>query len=84
MPVLSTTSRLLLLVLGWILLLIGFLGLFLPGLQGILTLILGAAVLSLVSHTMLRLLRYLFRPWPNGWRRLLRMRRRVQRWLASR
>jgi len=84
MPVLSTTSRILLLALGWLLLLVGVLGLFLPGLQGILTLILGAATLSLVSHTMFRLLRYLFRPWPNGWRRLLRMRRRVQRWLASR
>ncbi len=81
-PALSPSARIALLILGWMLIVLGLLGLVLPGLQGVLTLVLGAAALSLVSRSMLNALRYLFRPWPKGWQIILRTRRRVQYWIG--
>ena len=83
LPTLPLTTRILVLVLGWLLILVGIAGLVLPGLQGILTLLLGGALLSLVSPSMLRALRYTMRPWPAGWRRLLRLRRKLVRKLGA-
>ena len=80
LPKLSPTARILLMVLGWTMILLGLAGLVLPGLQGVLTLVLGAAALSLVSPRILRALRYLFSPWPKAWRLVLRARRRVLYW----
>lgn len=82
LPPLPPITRLGLLVLGWLLILLGVAGLVLPGLQGVLTLLAGAALLSLVSPTALKLLRRLFARWPQGWRRLLKLRRRIYRFLA--
>ena len=78
-------ARLLLLGLGWFLLLVGVAGLLLPGIQGILTMLFGAAVLSLASETVYRLLRSLLRDrWPGLWHRLNgfrdRWRARLARW----
>lgn len=81
-PALSPSARILLLILGWTLVVLGLIGLVLPGLQGVLTLALGAAALSLVSRSMLNALRYVFRPWPKGWQAVLRTRRRVQYWIG--
>ncbi len=83
-PTLSPTARILLLALGWLLIFVGLAGLVLPGLQGVVTLFLGAAALSLVSRTILDVLRYLFRPWPRAWRFVLRTRRRVHHWISRR
>ena len=82
MPPLSALTRILLLILGWLLILISPLGLLIPGPQGVFTLILGAAALSLVSPTMLYLLRLLLGRWPRVWRVMLRLRRRVYRWIV--
>ncbi len=83
-PALSPSARISLLILGWTLIILGLLGLVLAGLQGFLTLFLGAAALSLVSRSMLNALRYVFTPWPKGWRIVLRTRRRVQYWIGRR
>ncbi len=83
LPRLSPGAQILLLFLGWVLILLGLAGLVLPGLQGCITLVAGAAALSLVSRFMLDSLRYLFRRWPRGWRALLRTRRRVLHWIQS-
>ena len=77
--------RLLLLGLGWFLLLVGVAGLVLPGIQGILTMLFGAAILSLASETAYRLMRRLLRHrWPALWRKLNgfrdRWRARLARW----
>jgi len=77
--------RLLLLGLGWFLLLVGVAGLVLPGIQGILTMLFGAAILSLASETVYRLLRRLLRErWPGLWGKLNgfrdRWRARLARW----
>jgi len=79
---LAVWTRLLLLLVGWLLVLIGIAGLVLPGIQGILTIVAGAAVLSLVSELAYDLLRWSSRRWPRLWRRILRLRRRVYRWLT--
>ena len=76
-------TRILIVILGWLLILVGVAGLVLPGLQGVLTLLLGAACLSLVDHQVLAVLRRIFKRWPKGWRRLLRLRRKIHEWLAA-
>lgn len=83
LPPLAPSTRLLLLVLGWLLILVGVAGLVLPGLQGVLTLLLGAAALSLVSQTALRLLHRLLRRWPRAWQMTLRLRRRIHHWISG-
>jgi uncharacterized membrane protein YbaN (DUF454 family) len=56
--------------LGWLLVLIGIAGLVLPGIQGVLTLLIGVAVLSLVSELAYELLRKALRRWPAAWERI--------------
>ncbi len=77
MPPLSTGARITLAIWGWVLILLGVLQLFIPG-PGLLTLVTGAAVLSLVSRRVHDLLRRLFRPWPWAWQKLLQLRRRIR------
>ena len=77
--------RLVLLGVGWFLVLVGIAGLVLPGIQGILTMLVGAAILSVASETAYRLLRRLLRDrWPGLWRKVNgfrdRWRTRLARW----
>jgi hypothetical protein len=81
LPQLSLGMRVVAFVLGWGLVLVGIAGLALPGIQGVLTLLAGTAVLSVVSETVYRLLRRLFRRWPSGWKRVHGFRNRVHGWL---
>lgn len=64
-PALSLGVRLLLLGAGWLLLLIGIAGLALPGIQGVLTIVLSIALLSVASQRVHRLARRLFGRWPR-------------------
>lgn len=79
---LSLPVRVTLLVVGWLLVLIGVAGLFLPGLQGILTIALGLAIASLGSERIHRFLRARMHPWPRTQSRMERFRERLHRWLA--
>ena len=78
---LSLWTRIALLVGGWVLLLIGIAGLFLPGIQGLLAIALALALLSAGSNRVHALLRRLLHRWPRLWGRIEEVRRRVQRWL---
>ena len=69
-------------VAGWVLVLLGVAGLALPGIQGVVTILAGAALLSAASETAYWLLRSAFRRWPWGWRKLERTRRRLYRWIV--
>ena len=80
-PPLAAWKRILLFVAGWTVLLIGVAGLVLPGIQGILTILVGAAILSLVSETIYRLLRRLLRRWPWLMGPFDRWRQKLHRWL---
>ena len=53
-PDLPLALRVVLLILGWLVIVLGLAGLLLPGLQGILLLILGAAILSVASDSVHR------------------------------
>jgi hypothetical protein len=70
-------------IIAWILLIVGLAGLVLPGLQGVLTLALSATFFSLTSHRVHEWLRSAFRPWPKGWRRVVKVRRSLERWFSS-
>jgi hypothetical protein len=71
-------------VVGWLLIGIGILGLFLPVLQGGLSLALGFALLSVASQSFhLRLRRWMGR-WPRLWRRMEKFRRKLGGWLHRR
>lgn len=65
------------LTVGWILIFVGILGLFLPVLQGGLALVLGLALLSIGSQWVHLRLRSLMGRWPGLWRRLERLRRKI-------
>jgi uncharacterized membrane protein YbaN (DUF454 family) len=83
LPELSVGTRAFLLAAGWLMVVIGLAGLALPGIQGILTLLLGFTLLSLVSEKVHQLLRRLFSRWPRGWRRVQKLRRSIHRRLAA-
>lgn len=67
---------------GVLLLLVGTAGLVLPGIQGVLTLAAGTALLATVSSTVRHAVRSLFHRWPRGWRRYLRVERRLHQFLG--
>ena len=69
-PDLPLVVRLALLALGWLVIILGLAGLLLPGLQGILLLILGAALLSVASDMVHRWLERMLEHRPNLLRRL--------------
>jgi uncharacterized membrane protein YbaN (DUF454 family) len=70
LPSLHIGVRIVLLAVGWVVLALGFAGLLLPGLQGILLIILGAAVLSVASERVHRALKALLHRWPRVSERL--------------
>lgn len=75
--------RLLVLFVGGVLIAIGLAGLFLPGIQGIVTIALGLAVMSLVSDRVHRQLTRLVERWPTVHDKVERFRRRAHGWLSK-
>jgi hypothetical protein len=73
--------RVLVLSAGWFLVLLGIAGLFLPILQGALSLALGLALLSIGSQRVHLWLRRVMGRWPGLWKRMERFRRRLYGWL---
>src|SRR5215210_958003 len=69
-PPLPMGVRIGIFVVGWLLILVGVAGLVLPGIQGIATILIGAALLSLDNELVYRGLRRLLARWPHLWRRL--------------
>jgi len=80
-PPLPTWVRITLIVVAVLLLLVGIAGLVLPGIQGIVTILAGLALLSLVSRSTHRVLRWSLGPWPKLRKRVERLRHRFRRWL---
>lgn len=79
---LSLPVRVTLLVLGWLLVLVGIPGLFLPFLQGILMIVVGLAIASLGSEHIHRFLHDRMHPWPRARSRMEAFRERLHRWLS--
>lgn len=76
-------ARILLFLVGWLLVLIGIAALVLPG-PGLLTIFLGAALLSLVSELVYERLRWVLSRWPSMQRRLEGLRLKLHRRLRAR
>jgi hypothetical protein len=69
--------RILVLLVGWIVLLVGVAGLVLPGIQGIATIAIGAAILSVASELAYEWMRKSLRRWPKVWDRVESFRDRI-------
>jgi len=76
-PPLPLGVRIGIFIVGWLLILVGVAGLVLPGIQGIATILIGAALLSLDNELVYRGLRRLLARWPHHWRRLERFREKA-------
>jgi uncharacterized protein len=68
------------LIIGWIFIGLGILGLFLPILQGILFIMIGLAILSSRSKTIRRFLEYLENRYPHLYRRVVAWRLKIRGW----
>jgi hypothetical protein len=83
-PPLPLGARIAIFILGWLLILIGVAGLVLPGIQGVFTIVIGAALLSIDNELFYRGLRRVFTRWPHLWRRVEAFREkahdRMHRW----
>lgn len=83
-PPLPLSARITIFILGWLLILIGVAGLVLPGIQGVFTIVLGAALLSIDNELVYRGLRRAFTRWPHLWHRVEHFREkahdRMHRW----
>jgi hypothetical protein len=79
LPHLPRLTRLGFYVAGWGLVAVGLVGFVLPGIQGVLTLLAGLAVLSVVSRTAHGWTRATLRRWPSLLRRVERLRWRLRR-----
>ena len=70
-------------VVGWLLVVIGIVGLFLPVLQGGISLALGLALLSISSQWVHLRLRKLLGRWPRLWKQMEKLRRKLHGWLRG-
>lgn len=69
--------RVVVLLVGWVVLLVGVAGLVLPGIQGVLTIIVGAAILSVASETAHRWTRQCLQRWPKAHDRVEAFREKI-------
>ena len=67
-----------LLIIGWIFIGLGILGLFLPILQGVLFIMIGLAILSSRSKTIRRFLEYLNKRYPHQYQRVVAWRLKMK------
>ena len=80
-PPLSMGIRVGIFIVGWLLILVGVAGLVLPGIQGIATILVGAALLSLDNEFVYRGLRRLLARWPRVWRKIEHFREKSHDWI---
>lgn len=76
-PPLPLSVRIAIFIVGWLLILIGVAGLVLPGIQGVFTIVVGAALISLDNEMVYRGLRRVFQRWPKIWDRIERFREKA-------
>jgi uncharacterized membrane protein YbaN (DUF454 family) len=71
------------LIIGWVFIGLGILGLFLPLLQGILFLMIGLAILSSRSEMVKRFLKHLEERYPRHHNRIEIWREKIRNWLGK-
>ena len=70
-------------IIGWLLIGLGILGLFLPILQGVLFIMIGLAILSSRSKTIRRFLKYLEKRYPHQYHRVVTWRVKIRSWFKK-
>lgn len=80
----KTINRFLVLALGWGLVFLGIIGLFVPILQGVLFILLGLWVLSRESYWALRCLRKMRLKFPNADRRMRELQQKFRKFRQNR
>ncbi len=80
-PPLSMGVRVGIFISGWLLILVGVAGLVLPGIQGIATILVGAALLSLDNEFVYRGLRRMLARWPKVWHKIEHFREKSHDWI---
>jgi uncharacterized membrane protein YbaN (DUF454 family) len=73
-------KRIGILIIGWIFIGLGFLGLFLPLLQGVLFIMIGLAILSSRSALVKRFLKSIEERYPHQHERLVHLKEKIRNW----
>jgi uncharacterized membrane protein YbaN (DUF454 family) len=76
-------KRIGILIIGWIFIGLGILGLFLPVLQGILFIMIGLAILSSRSEMIRRFLKHLEERYPHQYERMAARKERIKHWFKK-
>jgi uncharacterized protein len=79
----ESIKRIGLLIIGWLLIVLGTIGLFLPILQGILFILIGLAILSSRSETIKRLLKHLEERYPQHHEKIEVWKERLRKWFKK-
>ena len=79
----ESIKRIGLLIIGWLLIVLGIIGLFLPILQGILFILIGLAILSSRSETIKRLLKHLGERYPQHHEKIEVWKERLRKWFKK-
>jgi uncharacterized membrane protein YbaN (DUF454 family) len=79
----NSIKKLGLLIIGWVFIVLGILGLFLPILQGILFILIGLAILSSRSKSIRRFLKYLEERYPHQHKRVEIWRGKIRSWFKK-
>jgi uncharacterized membrane protein YbaN (DUF454 family) len=77
---LDSIKKIGLLIIGWLFVVLGVFGLFLPFLQGILFILIGLAILSSRSEIIKRLLKHLEERHPHHHQRIENWREKIRNW----
>jgi len=80
---LNSIKKLGLVIIGWFFIILGFLGLFLPFLQGILFILIGLAILSTRSEIIKRFLKHLEERYPQHHKRVEIWKGTIRNWFKK-
>ena len=80
---LNAIKRIGLLIIGWLFIVLGIFGLFLPILQGILFILIGLAILSTRSEIIKRFLKHLEERYPRHHERVENWKAKIRRWFKK-
>ncbi|MGA2318779.1 MAG: PGPGW domain-containing protein [Thermodesulfobacteriota bacterium] len=83
MDSIDSIKRIGLLIVGWLFIVLGIIGLFLPFLQGILFILIGLAILSSRSKSIKRFLKHLEEHYPHHHKRVDIWREKIRNWFGK-
>jgi len=80
---LNTIKKFGLLIIGWLFIVLGIFGLFLPFLQGILFIFIGLAILSSRSEIIKRFLKHLEEHYPHHYKHIENWKEKIRGWFKK-